>query len=68
MVKLGWDRKARSQWMQLQQEEQGMEAAVQPSDILAVEADPGPASTPIQWSGTNIPETCGTIVFWTKGG
>jgi hypothetical protein len=48
--------------------EGGLEDVVQASDILAVEVYSGAASTPIQWTGTNILRTCGTIVIWTKGG
>jgi hypothetical protein len=47
----------------------GMEELVEVSDILAVEVYAGPASTPLQWSGTKlIGGGCGTIVIWTRGG
>lgn len=45
-----------------------LERVVSVYDILAVEIYTGPASTPLQWSGTNLLSGCGTIVFWTKGG
>jgi hypothetical protein len=46
-----------------------LERVVAMADVLAVEIYTGPASTPAQWSGTNLMSNqCGTIVFWTKGG
>ena len=45
-----------------------LEEVVGVSDILAVEVYTGPASTPLQWSGTSIKRSCGVIVIWTKGG
>ena len=37
-----------------------------PSNILAIEAYPGPADTPMEFGGTRA--TCGAIAVWTKTG
>jgi hypothetical protein len=67
-VSLGWGKKQTRRWLQPVEKEHGLESVVLASDIVAAEVYSGPASTPIQWTGTNILETCGTIVIWTKGG
>jgi hypothetical protein len=46
----------------------GLEDVVGVSDVSAIEVYTGPASTPLQWSGTKLEDTCGTIVIWTRGG
>lgn len=60
LVDLRWDRPAELKG--------ALEEVVEVSDVLAVEVYTGPASTPIQWSGTSIKRTCGVIVIWTKSG
>ncbi len=66
LVDLRWDRAVA--WWDDPQQRGGLEEVVRVSDILAVEIYAGSASTPLQWSGTRLNRSCGTIVIWTKGG
>jgi len=66
LVDLRWDKPA-SSWAD-PEVRGGLEEVVWVADILAVEIYAGPATTPLQWSGSDPNRTCGTVVIWTKGG
>jgi len=46
--------------------QKGVDALMNPQDILAMEIYRGIAGTPLRWAGLGA--TCGTIVIWTKQG